>query len=58
MIIIMGANQGRRSWLLRTFDTDGEVNFAGIRGSTNPAFKLVLNAYCPYFRLRHQYHFW
>jgi hypothetical protein len=46
------------SWLFVTFDTAGEVSFAGISTQTNPVFRLVLNVNCPHFRLCQQYHFW
>ena len=44
-------------WLFRTFDTAGEVSFAGISTLTNPVFGLVLNVNRAYFRLRQQYRF-
>jgi hypothetical protein len=46
------------SGLLRTFDTAGEVSFAGMIALTNPVFRLVLKVNRVYFRLRQQYQIW
>jgi hypothetical protein len=43
------------NWLIVTFDTAGEVSFAGISALANPVFGLVLNVNHTYFRLRQQY---
>jgi hypothetical protein len=40
--------------VIGTFDTDGEVSFAGTNTLTNPVFGLVLNVHRTYFRLRQQ----
>jgi hypothetical protein len=45
----------KASWLLPTFDTAGEVGFAGISTLTDLVFKLVPNVNHAYFRLRQQY---
>jgi hypothetical protein len=52
------ANMANTFWLFVTFDTDGEVSFAGIGTITNRVFRLILKVNDAYFRLRYQYRSW
>jgi hypothetical protein len=52
------AHMARTSWLIVTFDTDGEVSFGGTLTLINLVFKSAPNINCACFRLRHQYHIW
>jgi hypothetical protein len=47
-------NLANISWLIGTFDTAGEVSFAGISTLTNTVFGFALNLNHTYFRLRQQ----
>jgi hypothetical protein len=48
------ANLANTSWLIVSFDSAGEVMFAGASTLTNEVFKCLSNMNRAYFRIRQQ----